>query len=386
MDKNLIAILNGTEGTTNVPSAGDTSSDKLISALTDRLTRQGQGVSSSSSSQIQDAITGAMSDIKESGALTDKRLQSERMREVSFARDRAGTTYTAALEGRTGYATQVAGLRELTDTTEKSIRDLDQRYQEAIMSNDANVSSQLAQLRVQKLDFLQKQEESFYNNLFQAAGLTLQQNAQKQAADQFSASYKLDSIRLGLEGEKFLQDRRDGIVSLASQFGITIEPNDTLESIANKVAPIQKRNMSLQQQKLVAEINAANQRLGSEKKLANLNTLISENIAKGMSPSEAVLQAFTDAKAAGIDLSTDDFNSAVESAKASKVKFDTRTEKNAAESGQGFLSRFLSFASDVSTGAGVVKDVVSAKNKDILSEQEERRNSRTDWLKSFFTN
>jgi len=386
MDKNLIAILNGTEGTTNVPSAGDTSSDKLIAALTDRLTRQGQGISSSSSSQIQDAITGAMSDIKESGALTDKRLQSERMREVSFARDRAGATYTEALEGRTGYATQVAGLRELTDTTEKSIRDLDQRYQEAIMSNDANVSSQLAQLRVQKLDFLQKQEESFYNNLFQAAGLTLQQNAQKQAADQFSASYKLDSIRLGLEGEKFLQDRRDGIVSLASQFGITIEPNDTLESIANKVAPIQKRNMSLQQQKLVAEINAANQRLGSEKKLANLNTLISENIAKGMSPSEAVLQAFADAKAAGIDLSIDDFNSAVESAKASKARFDTLTEKNAAESGQGFLSRFLSFASDVSTGAGVVKDAVNAKNKDILSEQEERRNSRTDWLKSFFTN
>ena len=327
-----------------------------------------------------------MSDIKESGALTDKRLQSERMREVSFARDRAGTTYTAALEGRTGYATQVAGLRELTDTTEKSIRDLDQRYQEAIMSNDANVSSQLAQLRVQKLDFLQKQEESFYNNLFQAAGLTLQQNAQKQAADQFSASYKLDSIRLGLEGEKFLQDRRDGIVSLASQFGITIEPNDTLESIANKVAPIQKRNMSLQQQKLVAEINAANQRLGSEKKSASTDILISENIAKGLSPSEAVLQAFTDAKAAGIDLSIDDFNSAVESAKASKARFDTLTEKNAAESGQGFLSRFLSFASDVSTGAGVVKDVVSAKNKDILSEQEERRNSRTDWLKSFFTN
>ena len=82
----------------------------------------------------------------------------------------------------------------------------------------------------------------------------------------------------------------------------------------------------------------------------------------------------------------DDFNSAVESAKASKARFDTLTEKNAAESGQGFLSRFLSLASDVSTGAGVVKDAVNAKNKDILSEQEERRNSRTDWLKSFFTN
>ena len=99
MDKNLIAILNGTGGTSNVPSAGDTSSDKLIAALTDRLTRQGQGISSSSSSQIQDAITGAMSDIKESGALTDKRLQSERMREVSFARDRLGLLIPQHLRG-----------------------------------------------------------------------------------------------------------------------------------------------------------------------------------------------------------------------------------------------------------------------------------------------
>jgi len=93
------------------------------------------------------------------------------MREVSFARDRAGATYTAALEGRTGYATQVAGLRELTDTTEKSVRDLDKRYQEAIMANDANTASQLSQLRMQKLEFQTQQEQNLFQNMMSVANM-----------------------------------------------------------------------------------------------------------------------------------------------------------------------------------------------------------------------
>lgn len=189
MDNEMLAILTGSgaagEGTSAPTSGTGNKSDKLIEALTERLTKQGQGISSSSSSNLQAEIEKAMKGTEKAGALTAERLQSERAREVSFARGEAGDTYTTALEGRTGYATQVAGLRRLTETTEKSVRDLDQRYQEALMANDANTASQIAGLRMQKLEFLERQEQNFYNNLFALGNLQEQALNRAQQNEQF---------------------------------------------------------------------------------------------------------------------------------------------------------------------------------------------------------
>lgn len=162
------------DGTTSALST-ERRSSPLLEALTERLSSQGKGISSSSSSALQASIAQAISDTQRSGDLTLQRLELERQREVSFARDRAGASYTTALEGRTGYATQTAALRELTETTEKSIRDLDQRYQEAMLTNDANTAAQIAQLRMQKIQFQMQQEENYYRNLISVAGMQQQE-------------------------------------------------------------------------------------------------------------------------------------------------------------------------------------------------------------------
>jgi len=150
----------------------------VLDALTARLEKQGQGISSSSSSNIQNSINEAISGVERAGQLTSQSLQSERGREVGFAQDRASATYSSALEGRTGFATQTIALRELTETTEKSIRDLDGRYREAIMNNDANTASTVAGLRMEKLKFLNTQEENYFRNMISVAGM-------KQSNDQF---------------------------------------------------------------------------------------------------------------------------------------------------------------------------------------------------------
>lgn len=156
---------------TKTSSKSEMPSNPLMEALTARLLQQGEGISSSSSSQLQSEIASAMKGVQSAGDSTAARIQSEREREIAFARDRAGASYTGALEGRTGYATQVSALRELTDTTEKSIRDLDQRYQEALLTNDANTASQLSALRMEKLKFQQEQEQNFFTNVMSVANL-----------------------------------------------------------------------------------------------------------------------------------------------------------------------------------------------------------------------
>ena len=141
MNEDLISLLTkGTGGSSGASdnSKGKTPSNPLMDALTARLIAQTKSVSSSSSSDLQSEIAKAMEGTVQAGALTKERLQSERTREIGYASDAANATITGALEGQTGYARQVHALNSLAETTQKSVRDLDARYQEAIMSNDAN--------------------------------------------------------------------------------------------------------------------------------------------------------------------------------------------------------------------------------------------------------
>ncbi len=187
-----------TGGQTKSSGSGGTKNTNqgLLDALTERLTSQGKGIVSSSTSGLQDALSGAMKDTQRSGDLTSQALQSEREREVSFAQDRAAAQYTNALESRSGFATMTYGLRELTETTEKSIRDLDKRYQEAILTNDAATAQRVSDLRVKQLEMQQDAEARYMDNLFKTA--SMQQNEYQfnasydQAERQFMERYNLD--------------------------------------------------------------------------------------------------------------------------------------------------------------------------------------------------
>jgi len=190
------------------------------------------------------------------------------MREVSFARDRAGATYTAALEGRTGYATQVAGLRELTDTTEKSIRDLDQRYQEAIMSNDANTAFQLSQLRMQKLDFQQRQEESFYSNLFSLANLQGQALDRAQQNEQFWKN-------ADMENKQFVIELTQSKYEFEKNLGLRLQE-----------IGLQEQQLDLERSKYslsIKEYNDKKQALYKDKTYTNTKALIAQDIRNKLS-------------------------------------------------------------------------------------------------------
>lgn len=161
------------------------STNPLLEALTARLLQQGQGISSSASSQLNAEIAAAMGDVQRAGESTAARIQSEREREVAFAKDRASATLTSAMESGTGYARQVTALRELTDTTEKSVRDLDKRYQESLLMNDAETAKQLSELRLQKLKFQQEQEQNFFNNMLGVANMQQEATQIAQQNEQF---------------------------------------------------------------------------------------------------------------------------------------------------------------------------------------------------------
>jgi hypothetical protein len=185
MDNNLTTVLSANTGqpanaaanaagVTGVSSTGNKPTlpnNTLLEEMVKRLSKQGEGVSTSASSELQTAIQNSITATEQAGALTAQRLESERGREVGFLRDRGQAQFTGALEERRGYATQVAALRELTETTEKSVRDLDARYNEALMANDANTIAEVSKLRISALEYKQKQEQDFFSNVMSVANL-----------------------------------------------------------------------------------------------------------------------------------------------------------------------------------------------------------------------
>lgn len=232
-----------TGGQTKSSGSGGTKNTNqgLLDALTERLTSQGKGIVSSSTSGLQDALSGAISDTQKSGDLTRQALQSEREREVSFAQDRAAAQYTNALESRSGFATMTYGLRELTETTEKSIRDLDKRYQEAILTNDAATAQRVSDLRVKQLEMQQEAEARYMDNLFKAA--SMQQNeyqfnasydqAERQFADKFGLDklaaergYEIDKLRLAQDKDLAADELAFKYASMAQDRELTLAQID----------------------------------------------------------------------------------------------------------------------------------------------------------------
>lgn len=206
----------------------------IADLLAERLSAQASGISTSASSNLQASINQAIAGTQQAGEFSRQALLSERNREVSFARDRQGAKLTGALEGRTGYATQRIALRELTETTDKEVKDLKQRYDELILQGDAATAQRVADLQMQKLEFLQAQEQNFYSNLIGVANLQqealsmAQQNEQFMAAQQqqeqqfvrsleqseyqFEQNYGLELQRIGLDEQQLeLQRQRNQI-------------------------------------------------------------------------------------------------------------------------------------------------------------------------------
>ena len=189
-------------------------------------------------------------------------LESEAGREVAFAEDRAGATITGALEGRTGFATQVVALRELTETTDKSIRDLRGRYNELILQNDAATASRVAELELKKLEFLQQQEQNFFSNMISVAGIAEQQLGRQQANKQFWANFDAEEDRF-TRGQTFELDRmekqifaqeRQQMLGLAAQYGVEVGDGDSIESIIKKVSPFVNETRRLEMEEMRASI------------------------------------------------------------------------------------------------------------------------------------
>lgn len=211
----------------------------FMKAIQDKLLTQ-SGVISSTNSDLEAKLSSAITGIKNSTNLSNQKIESEFGRELGYRVEKAGEELTAGRTAGSGGILNMAALREFTATTDKSLKDLAQRKQELILANDSAGAAKISEMEIQAIDFRQKAQQSVFSNLLGIANLGIQ-SAQE--------------VRLAKQ-QTFQEEQ--SMSTIALQYGITLKPGDTLQSVTTRAMPFASKEQQLSLAKLQSEINRNN--------------------------------------------------------------------------------------------------------------------------------
>lgn len=222
----------------NLQTSG-VSSDAFLSAVQGKLLDQ-SGIISSSNSNLQSQLQAAISGVQTAADKTDQATTSSYDRQIADAQQTGADSIVNGRAAGSGGVLNITALRALTETTDKSLKDLEQRKQELILQNDSAAASKVADLQFQSLKFQQDAQQQTFANLLGMAnyGQQAQQNQLAQKAQTFQEQQALSSVAL--------------------KYGLTVQPGDTLASVTTRAMPLASKEEALGLAKMQADINSAN--------------------------------------------------------------------------------------------------------------------------------
>lgn len=228
---------NNNTSQTNIQTSGESSD--FMKVIQEKLLNQ-SGMVSSSTSELESKLSKAIAGYKSSTDLSNKAVESSYQREKSYMLEGANNEMIAGRAAGTGGLMNMAALRSLTETTDKSLKDLSMRKEELILQNNAEAAAKIADLEFKTLEFKQNAQQKVFENLLGLGnfGLQGQQEARMAKAQSFQ--------------------ERQAVSDIALNYGLKIEPGDTLDSITGKAMVFASEEQKLRLAKMRAEINYTN--------------------------------------------------------------------------------------------------------------------------------
>lgn len=273
-----------TTTTTNTTNS-NINSDVFLSTLQDKLINQA-GMVSSQDTNLENSINQAISGTAQAGEASAKRIESQYGREIGYAKQTQADTITQAQEKQRGYGVNIAAMRQLVDSTDKNIKDLEQRKQESLLANDSATASKISDLQIKAYEFKQKAMQDTFTNLLSVGNFALSASQQAEQKRQFNQSLSFQE--------------KSAMSALASQYGVVMREGDTLDTITARVAPFASEKQRLEIAKTKAEISRANAE--AQKALrgddTNADALTVSLIAQAGLQNPAALSLIKDAKLA----------------------------------------------------------------------------------------
>ena len=179
----------------NLQTGGESSD--FLKAIQEKLLGQ-SGVISSTNSTLETRINDAISGVKTAAEKTNLATESAYGRELGYQQQQAGEAITAGRAAGSGGILNMAALRSLTETTDKSLKDLEQRKQELILQNDAAAASKISDLQLKALEFQQQAQQQTFSNLLGMAnlGVQLETEARLAKTQTFTETQAVNSVAL----------------------------------------------------------------------------------------------------------------------------------------------------------------------------------------------
>lgn len=207
--------------TGTVPPAGQGTTggnDAFMSSLQDKLFA-GAGVVSSQGSNIDNLITSSINDLNGANQSNKQGIQADFQMQKNNAAQQGQNTMTAEMEARRGMATNTGIVQNIADNTNKQLTQLDLAEKSAITKGDMDTASKVAELRVQQLNFQQQATQKAFENQLSI----------------YSTINTAKQTQLAAQKQSF--DEQSSMSSIALQFGIKLNPGDTLADVVGRAAP-----------------------------------------------------------------------------------------------------------------------------------------------------
>jgi hypothetical protein len=261
----------------------DLDNDPFLATLQDKLLKQSDIISSSNTG-IEDAISKSIASIQKGQKASVASIESAFDREKLGVAESGEIAKTAFAESRSGFATQTAVLRQILDSTDKNLKDLEQRKQELILQGEAEAASQIAGLQLKELEFKQKSQQDVFNNLLGLSNLGISISAERRAQ---SAEQRAN--------EQFNFQKEQAVANIALEFGLETEPGESLSDIINRAQPLASQKARLELTKAQKEIDLINTQIAKAQKDAqSFSASDIENLAKGALLNPALLSTIDD--------------------------------------------------------------------------------------------
>ena len=310
---------------------GEGFADTFLKALQDKALGSSDLVSSAKTG-FEQAIASAT----QIGAKGSERIESQAARELTFSKEQFEQQRQSQLSGMGG-AFNNAALQQLTERTEKSLRDLDDRRKEALLANDIATQQQIGQLQVQKLQFLQQAEQQSFSNLFNMGQFALNVKAEQRAAQQFTQTFDLQRKQLDYQQESEK-------TKIYLEYGLVPLPGETLSSVIKRAQPNADAARRAKLAKDLKDAQVSETAILADSELSKLLTIGGKN-GTGVSPDEAAYQVAINTKTStGKDLSISQLNELKTRAKqlSDELKKTTAMVK-AEEQGDGMWNSISNF-------------------------------------------
>ena len=213
----------GKAPTGSTPTTNGSDTEAFNSAVEKRLLGQ-SNIVSSFDTQLEQSYTDAAAGLRTGNEASKQRIESVYNRERSGIQDAGQNAVGGFAESRSGFATQMAGLRAIVQTTDKNLNDLQQRKEELILQGDSQTATAISGLIIDKLKFKHDAEQQVFSNLLGMANYG--QQKEQSAAQLAQSKTQFD--------QKMKYDETTAMTSIALEYGLQAQPGETLTTLYSR--------------------------------------------------------------------------------------------------------------------------------------------------------